>query len=284
MTLRPAAEADLPGLGAFLRPRVEGSMFLLANLRDYGLGGTAPNALTLWLQDGPDGPRGALGITNGGMVLVQMPDAGAADWRAAAARIGSRPCTGLFGPADQARFLLDALGLTGAPTRLDADEAGFTLPLEGLILPDVPGTDLRPAGAADRPLLTDWRIAYHTEVLGTAAAEAPALAARDVAGWIAAGSHRLLWQDGAPVALTGFNARLDDVVQVGGVFVPPALRGRKLAQRAVALHLAEARTEGATRAVLFAVSDTAAGAYRAIGFTPCGAVSLILFDTEGVKA
>jgi predicted GNAT family acetyltransferase len=59
---------------------------------------------------------------------------------------------------------------------------------------------------------------------------------------------------------------LPDVVQVGGVYTPPALRGKGHARLALALHLAEARGKGVGRAILYAFSEPAARAYRAIGF------------------
>ncbi|MFN3954519.1 MAG: GNAT family N-acetyltransferase [Pararhodobacter sp.] len=95
--------------------------------------------------------------------------------------------------------------------------------------------------------------------------------------WLRDGSHRLLRRAGQIVALTGFNADLGDAVQVGGVYCPPALRGRGLARLAVALHLAEARARGATRAVLFAASAPAVRAYRALGFQPADEITLVLF-------
>lgn len=49
--------------------------------------------------------------------------------------------------------------------------------------------------------------------------------------------------------------------------------------RAVALHLAEARASGVARAVLFAASDAAACAYRAIGFQPAEPFTLFLLAT-----
>nr|WP_302478065.1 GNAT family N-acetyltransferase [Ruegeria atlantica] len=99
----------------------------------------------------------------------------------------------------------------------------------------------------------------------------------DIAAYIERDSHRALLMDGQPVAMTGFNARLPEVVQIGGVYTPPGLRGSGYARLAVALHLQEAHRNGAARAVLFAASDAAARAYIAIGFRPAGHYSLILF-------
>jgi predicted GNAT family acetyltransferase len=79
--------------------------------------------------------------------------------------------------------------------------------------------------------------------------------------------------------MTGFNATLPEIVQIGGVYTPADLRGRGYARRAVALHLAEARGKGTARAVLFAANDAAARAYRAIGFQPAVPFTLFLLST-----
>ncbi|MCC5971066.1 MAG: hypothetical protein JJU15_14070 [Pararhodobacter sp.] len=146
------------------------------------------------------------------------------------------------------------------------------------ILPPSQGFTLARPGPEDAALLTEWRATYAIEALGEPAATARRSAAETVEQWQRISSHRLLWRDGQPVAVAGFNADLGDAVQVGGVFCPLALRGQGFARLAVALHLAEARDRGATKAVLFAASTPAARAYRAIGFQPAGAITLLLFS------
>jgi GNAT superfamily N-acetyltransferase len=185
----------------------------------------------------------------------------------------------LVGPADQVRPLLAALGLDAAPRRRDADEPAFALDLAHLRIPDGAGA-LSPLTDADLPWLTDWRTAYTAEALGMTGPEARMRSGAEVRAWLAAGSHRALRHDGAPLAITGFNAALPEIVQVGGVYTPPPLRGCGHARRAVALHLAEVRAAGVARAVLFAASDAAARAYTAIGFRRSGTVTLALFDRQ----
>ena len=90
--------------------------------------------------------------------------------------------------------------------------------------------------------------------------------------------------DRQPVAMTGFNARLPEIVQVGAVYTPPLLRNKGYARLAVALHLAEARETGTRHAVLFAASDAAARAYQAIGFLPTFAFALVLFSSSAKVA
>ena len=81
------------------------------------------------------------------------------------------------------------------------------------------------------------------------------------------------------VSTTAFNATLPEVVQIGGVYTPPNLRGRGYAQAAVAGSLLFARQQGVKRAVLFADKDhpTSTLAYRKIGFVDGGDYALVMF-------
>jgi predicted GNAT family acetyltransferase len=142
-------------------------------------------------------------------------------------------------------------------------------------VPDLPGTIRKPV-EDDRSLLEDWHRAYVTE-LRMSTPERVAVEARErAARAIASGTARLLEVDGMPVAMTAVNARLPDMVQVGAVYTPPALRGRGHARRAVALHLDELRREGVMVAVLFASGAAACRAYEGIGFTRIGTYSLAI--------
>jgi GNAT superfamily N-acetyltransferase len=272
MTLRRAGAPDVPGLTALLRRHEQTSMFPLSNLDAGGLDGPGPHGMAVWLAGNG---HGMVGVTRAGMVLPQWPDA--ADWPTLRPALSGRDLAGVLGPADQVRPLIAALGLRDAPRRHDADEPGFVLQLAALVVPPGDGDLLTPPDAAPLDLLALWRSAYLAEVFATPADEAARTGRADAARWQAEGSHRVLWQDGQPVAICGFNATLPDVVQVGGVYVPPPLRNRGLARRAVALLLGEARARGVSRAVLFAASDAAARAYRAIGFSPAGRMGLVLF-------
>ncbi len=90
---------------------------------------------------------------------------------------------------------------------------------------------------------------------------------------------RLIWHRmRRPVATTGFNAALPEVVQIGAVYVPPAHRGHGHAARAVALHLAQARKAGTRRAVLFSASAVAGRAYLRIGFRATGRMTIVFLN------
>lgn len=269
--MQPVDAAGLAAVLVWLARFAEGPLFLESNLRQHGLAGADPRSVHLWRGRG-----GVIGLTTGGVLTPQMALAGDADWRAARAALAGRVIGRMIGDAGQVRRAQTALGLSGAPARLDREEPAFVLTLSDLVMPDTAGLSLRPTRDADLPLLIRWNTDYRVEILGDDSLSAEATARANVALYHAEASHRLLWRGDRPVALTGFNARVPGQVQVGGVYTPPDLRCRGYARAAVALHLAEARTQDVTRAFLFAASDPAARAYTAIGFRPAGQVALVI--------
>lgn len=265
-------------LEAILTARLDQAMFPLTNLRTHGLGqgrfaSAHPHATRYWLVDG----QSLVALTQEGMLMALLH--GTPDLAPLRPALHGLTVTGAVGPAASVRPVLAALSLDHLPTTTDRDEPGFTLDLAALTAPDHPGITLRPLAPADLPLLTTWRETYIGEVMGVTGPDARAKATSDLADYLDRDSHRVLLHQGQPVALTGFNAILPEVVQVGGVYTPAPLRGKGYARTAVALHLAEARSKGITRAVLFAASDAAATAYRAIGFQPTTPFTLLLLST-----
>jgi predicted GNAT family acetyltransferase len=132
--------------------------------------------------------------------------------------------------------------------------------------------------------LVEWRAAYHVEALGERDdAELRRRVRDDLREYADAGLHWVLERDAEIVAYSAFNAALPDCVQVGGVFTPPALRGRGYGRAVVAGTLLEARRRGVARSVLFTDPDNAPArtAYRALGYREVGDYGLVLFDGGG---
>lgn len=267
MTFRPMAPEDRATVKALLAADVAGTMFPQASLHGSGY------PADFWVTGVPT--SGVIGLSRTGRML--MPHWPGGDWSGARAALAGQTIEGFAGRPDQVRRLRFALGLNAVPARFDSDEPGYALDLAALTLPDCTGFTLSPLAAADAPLIHRWRAAYEAEIFATPPEEAGENARTAFTRWLAAGSHRLLRRNGQPLALSGFNARLPDTVQIGGVYVPPELRGQGLARRAVGLHLQQAKAEGVTRSVLFAASAPAERAYRALGFQPAGRFALILF-------
>ncbi len=131
--------------------------------------------------------------------------------------------------------------------------------------------------AGDAGLLERWSLAYNIETMGAPDDDRTRTRIKaETPGVIAAGNTRLMIENGEPVARTAFNARLPDMVQIGGVFTPPDLRCRGYARRAVAAHLREARGEAAQTAILFASGAPACRAYEALGFERVGEYALAI--------
>ena len=261
--LRPAMEGAL-------RARSDVAMFALSNLR-HGLTGDGHRHATAYWIDDAEAPGTVLGVTQAGMAMVVAR--GGPDVEGCAAVLRGQSLAGATGEASALRPVLTAAGLDAAPMRQDKDEPLFALDLAALALPDGSGT-LAPV-ATDPETALRWRHAYEEEL------HPPAEPATEtLPDWITADTHRFLMIDGAPAAMTGFNAVLSDMVQVGGVYTPPESRGRGLARRAVGLHLTEAQKAGVARAILFAASDAAVACYRPLGFERIGDYAFVLFDGE----
>ena len=82
---------------------------------------------------------------------------------------------------------------------------------------------------------------------------------------------------GRLLSFSSFNATLPDVVQLGGIYTPPSMRGRGYARASVGHSLLVARERGASRGVLFTNNPSAERTYQALGFRRIGEYALVLF-------
>lgn len=280
--MRQATAADLSALDTFLALRLASSMFLSSNLRDHGLSTGRESdhrkSMTLWLSEDADGITNVIGYAAGGFVVCEAPALTPAQYPAIRQALSGRPLLGLNGVKDQVAHLVAALDLPCKDAVMDEAEPHYRLMLLDLRQPGGDGR-LRAATADDLGQLTDWRMASEIEILGARdCAENWARAAESLRELMHTDRLRVLERAGVPVAMTNFNAALPGIVQVGGVYTPPQLRGQGHARQAVALHLAQARELGVKEAILFAANPAAAHAYEAIGFSRIGSYRILNFD------
>ena len=131
-------------------------------------------------------------------------------------------------------------------------------------------------------LLTQWCAAYSVETLGQKDTPSLTTASRLVIeARQAMAMHWVLVAEDTPVSYSAFNASLPDIVQIGGVWTPPELRGKGYAKSVVAGSLLDARSQGVKRAILFTGDNNQAAqaVYRGIGFLPTGEkYGLVLFE------
>ncbi|MYM57283.1 GNAT family N-acetyltransferase [Thalassovita mangrovi] len=275
---RPGEEAEID---AFLAGHPETSMFLRSNLAEYGLEDRQhPHAITYYRapQTGP--VEAIFGRANNGFLMCQAPAAGPGLWQDFAATLQGQQVCGMTGDDGQVLAALAALGLSEGAFNLNHAEPLYRLDLAALRAVDV---DIRRPVADDVDLLSLWFAQYMRDT-GQGGDQADSLRAaitRAVEA-ISRGKTRLLIEGGVPVAMTGINAEVGDMVQIGGVFTPPDRRGRGHARRVVAAHLAELRDAGINTAILFANNAAAARAYEAIGFERIGAYRVAILKAPRV--
>ena len=268
------ADSDRAALVDFMQDHAPSMMFPLTNLNRYGLGGAHPRSINAWVRKENGSITDVLAISQEGMVFPCCPTA---PWHAAAAVTRDIAIKGFIGDGHQVANLRHAMGIT-QKAELDATEPAFLLRIADMVLPQTQGYSLHPLSAAPYELIVEWRAAYETETLAVPVAAARARAEKQIQTFITTDSHRVLFKDGAPVAMTGFNASLPEIVQIGGVYTPPAHRSQGFARTALALHLQEVSVDGVTEAVLSAANEAAARAYIAIGFQQTGSFALVVYD------
>lgn len=279
--IRLLTAGDEASLEIFLAAHRDTSMFLRSNARRGGLVYEGKPLQAVYAAAVRAGRVfGVVGHCWNGMMLVQAPER-AADLARACVGWSGRGVTGLAGPPAEVRATRTALGLDDTAAAVEGDEWLYGLQLTDLVVPaalasgEVVG---RPAGPEERDTLFAWRLAYDIETLG--ARDTPEQRVRtssfldaqiaDGNAWVAVDRDEI-------VSLSAFNASLPDIVQLGGIYTPPELRGRGYAKVAVATSLLAARDRGATRAVLFTPNPNAARAYEAVGFTRQGNYALVVF-------
>lgn len=291
--IRVLVPGDEAALEAFLMPHLASSMFLLGNVRAAGLMDSGARFSGAYVAAFEGGEMvGVVAHFWNGILMPQVPEPWTGRyldvlWRAAV-RASGRPVKGVIGPDDQACAIKAEMVFPPEIVQLDQREKLYELDLAELIVPEalrsgeVTG---RRAVAEDLELLVQWGIGYATETVG--AEDTPAFRADARVSQARIIADRTAWVLEAgrvPVAMTGFNAVLAEVVQVGGVYTPPEGRSRGYARCAVGASLLDARETGATRAILFTGEQNIAAqkAYSALGFRQVGYFRLCLLR-EGVE-
>ena len=261
---------DEPAMWAYLRPHADRAMFLLGNARAAGLvdrgqvwGGTYVAAFN---------DQRIVGVACqswNGVLLFHAPDHVEQLAAAAIGRTG-RPVRGVNCVADQAERVIDLLGLPtdGANVQISNRHGLYALDIAAMKRP-AGDLQVRPMTEADVDQCWRLQAAYLVEEVNARAdADLANHARATLIDRVGRMSAWLAERDGRVVSITGFNARTDDRVQVGGVYTPSEWRGRGYARQAIAGSLRDAAAEGAERAVLFAADDNdkAIRCYRSLGF------------------
>lgn len=163
-------------------------------------------------------------------------------------------------------------------------EVLYALELDKLKMPGPPSDQefvARPASEGALDQVVDWRIAYQyeTNLTGTSHEERGTLTA-SLRQQVEAGDVWMLSDHEQLVSMTGLNARLPTMVQLGGGWTPPAHRGNGYARSVIAEHLATLALAGVRKATLFTPVEnvSARRADDALGFEVIGDYTIVLLS------
>jgi predicted GNAT family acetyltransferase len=292
MQYRKLHDADFDAANAFLANHAATCMVLRGNLRTAGIERRRHPLSGSWFGEvAHDGSISAIIAQFGnGNVFVEAGDQPAIPRRLTNAFVADplKPVAGVFGDADPAQDMLVQLGLRDVGYAINASDVLYELDLNNLVVPQNARADdfqMVDADKIERNTLLRWLRAYEIEALG--AEDIPSLDSKIASRLVHALDARSMWGlivDGKAVALSGFNAVLPDMVQVGPVWTPPEERSKGYARILVAKTLLAVRARGVKRAVLSTDNEAAAKAYEALGFKKIGRYRLaLLLDAIDVR-
>lgn len=287
MQYRKLHDADFDAATAFLANHAATCMVLRGNLRTAGIERRRHPLSGSWFGEvAKDGSIHAIIAQFGnGNVFIETGDQPSVPKGLTEVFLADplKPVAGVFGRADVAQGFLGQLRLEDAPYAINASDVLYELDLHKLIVPQNARADdfqMVDAEKIERNTLLRWLRAYEIEALG--AEDTPALDSKIASRLVNALDARSMWGlivDGNAVSLSGFNAALPDMVQVGPVWTPPEERSKGYARILVAKTLLAARARGVKGAVLSTDNEAAAKAYEALGFEKVGRYRLALLKT-----
>ena len=296
--VRILRSGDREALEAFLGPHADASVFLLSNSRRAGLDDHGqPFEGTYFAAFGGGRIVGVAAHYWVENVILQAPPEVVEALVGAVLEAAVRPVAAFLGPDDQVGRALEVLGVDDAELQVDEREGLYSLPLDELVVPEILASGRvrgRRIERRDVELTAVWRMAYYVDLLKTE--DTPELREQcreEIKRSCEMGHTWVLEESGEPVASTSFNAEIAEVVQVGGVWTPPELRGRGYGRAVVAASLLDARDEAEVegrRSILFTGRDnvSAIRAYLALGVPvdrrlsdrlPAGEAVKILLET-----
>lgn len=282
--VRVLKPGDEPTLEAFLKPRLASSMFLISGSRAFGLDDRNARGHASYAGAFVNGELvGVAAFSWTGTVLVQSP----LEHLEAVVRTaidegkrrhdrGVRTIIGLMDQVDAVEAILNFP--TGEAVQIDERETLYELALDKLVLPEPLKSGqmkARPIEICDADVVAAWTLAYRIEAVHDA--DTPQLRQEIHDGVMErCGSHQTWVLEAeaddhfGPVAISSFNAAIDEAVQIGGVYTPPELRGRGFARAVVAAMLRHAHGQGVSQSILFTGMDNtpARRAYESLGYQP----------------
>lgn len=285
-SIRKLTQADYDMFEAFLAETPTTTMFMRANAAANGLDNTGKKyqADYFGLFDG-DALTGVIALNWNQNIMMQCRDDGDVEFllRAALEQAPDFQCKGVLAPDPQAQRILQLIKPDADNIQMSETEITYHLKLDQMVLPEKLESgkwECRQIEAKDIPVLAEWGVAYEAEALGRAPGKDDLEnERRELKERLGQNIMYVLLDGGKLVAKAAFNARMKTIVQVGGVYTPPELRGRGYGGAVVAGELRLARQAGVVDGLLFTKNPAAIKAYEKLGFVRRDDYHLSLFKT-----
>lgn len=281
MILRRLDNQDISETKKFLERHIETSMFLRSNIEKAGLEFHGKPYQGDYFGAFSDGELiGVIAHYWNGTIMMQSPDMNVlSQLYNKITSYTTRPVKAVVGDANQGQYILNRLAISEDRFALNATDSLMSLELSQLHIPHANNTSLTMVEITERhfDILKEWTRGYEIEALGTLDDDKLTEKSTQIAHDRIKGDNCwILEADGMPVALSGFNARLPKIVQIGPVWTPPEHRNNGYARHLVARTLEQASAQGVQKSILFTDVPAAQKAYEAIGFKEIGKFQLAL--------
>lgn len=283
MNIRLLKSQDTQVLEEYLAPHKAECMFICSNLKATGIeyGGSDFEGEYFGYFDINDQLQGVIVHYWNGNVMMHSEDHDVLENLISHLKKNiSRPIAGILGPNIQAEHVIKKLGLSGLSFGINSNEGLYEINLGALNEFNIP-SNMKIISTQDvsKDILIKWMKSYDIEALG--ALDDETLEKQVKEHWnlrLQKNDAWVLLLDGTPVALSAFNARLSDMVQVGPVWTPPEYRNKGFARLLLAYTLHQEKLKGTKQAILFTDNPAAIKAYLAIGFKKIGNYRLALLE------
>lgn len=283
MSIRKLQKGDEILLEKFLSNYAETSMFLRSNLRRSGLEYKDESFHGEYF-----GSFTKTGEINGviahywnGNIMTQAIDENVLKQLIATFQKNvSRPIAGIVGSCSNSDIVISNLGLSDANFILNRNEGLYALDLNDLKLPSKLESSryhMVEVKEVERSIIFEWIKNYEIESFGSEDNDALTTHVNERVDNMNSGYDCwVLMVDNQPVSLSGFNARLPDIVQIGPVWTPPEFRSKGYARTLVASTLQQAKEEDVQKSILFTDNPAAIKSYESIGFKEIGLYKLAI--------
>lgn len=196
----------------------------------------------------------------------------------------TRPIAGILGSNIQAEYVIRNLGLSNASFSINRKEWLYKINMATLNEMNFSKQlDIVSAKEVSKNLLIRWMQAYDVEALGAAKDSNLEKRAIEKVNRLLKNDCYILLSKGKPVSLCAFNARLEDMVQVGPVWTPPEQRNKGFAKLLMTYALFQEKIKGTKEAILFTDNPAAIKVYLSIGFKKIGDYRLALFSKNPIN-